>query len=531
MQGFGPSLTGVPVGKCVVERASTRSATCFLGLAICFGWILFSGWMAKPLVARDEVVRPNVLFIAIDDLRPEMGAYGVDAAQTPQLDRLAAQSVMFSRHYVQVPTCGASRFAMLTGRSPWESDITRQNNAFFSPSSPISREATPGAQTMPELFRRHGYYTICIGKISHTPDGRVYAYNGEGDGHPELPHAWDELATPYGPWKRGWGAFFAYAGGAHREDGKGNAELFEFTADQDDDLPDGLMASAAISKLRELAKDEKPFFLGLGFFKPHLPFVATEADWQAFAESDIPFPDSPEKLDSRYWHGSGEFYRYRTSWPKTKPLTPAAQLTAKRAYLASVRYTDRQVGRVLRSLDELGLRENTIVVVWGDHGWHLGEHAIWGKHSPFEVALRSVLMIRAPQVSQQGAVCRALVETTDLFPTLVDLCDLHEHSAQHPLAGTSLRPLLEKPTESIRSTAISYWGKVVSIRTDQYRLIATRGENEDPRTWQGLELYDQSQSDSPCENLVETKPEVVEQILKSASERLNKDVESSLIHQ
>ena len=288
--------------------------------------------------------RPNVLFIAIDDLRTELGCYGLPYVDSPHLDQLASQGVLFTRHYVQVPTCGASRYALLTGRSPGRSGALG-NQAMYSGPTQLSQEQLDAAQTMPELFRRSGYHTACIGKISHTADGRVFAYDGEGDGRPEMPHAWDELPTEFGPWGRGWGIFFAYAEGRHREDGGGHMDLMEFVAEEDDDLPDGMLASTAIEKLAEFQDRDQPFFLGLGFFKPHLPFVAPRQDWEAMAERDIPPPAEPAILDSPYWHGSNEFYKYDAPFPKPKPLAEADAITARRAYLACVRYTDRQVGR------------------------------------------------------------------------------------------------------------------------------------------------------------------------------------------
>ena len=155
--------------------------------------------------------RYNVLFIAVDDLRPELGCYGADYAQTPSMDKLASTGMLFNRHYVQVATCHSSRLSMLTGRSP---------NAG-------KRKSQEGARFIPELFRRSGYHTTCIGKISHSPDGRKFQYNGTGNGEMELPNAWDSLPTPFGAWKRGWGTFFAYADGKHREDGQGHKDLMQ----------------------------------------------------------------------------------------------------------------------------------------------------------------------------------------------------------------------------------------------------------------------------------------------------------------
>ncbi len=308
-------------------------------------------WLAiapPPCTAADTANRWNVLFIAIDDLRPELGCYGVAAAQSPNLDRFAQTAVLFDRHYVQVATCGASRYALLTGRSPAHSKVTRSNTAAYAGASAFQPSEQPGAQSMPELFRRSGYHTVCIGKISHTPDGRVFAYNGQGDGRPELPGAWSDLPTPFGPWQRGWGIFFAYANGRHREDGRGHQDLMEFSVENDADLPDGMLASEAIKQLQAAKVRNQPFFMGLGFFKPHLPFVAPKQDWEAFENKSIPLPP-PGKIDSPYWHSSGEFYKYSAPFEKTRPLKPAAQRQSRRAYYACVRYVDRQVGRVLNS--------------------------------------------------------------------------------------------------------------------------------------------------------------------------------------
>lgn len=456
--------------------------------------------------------KPNVLFIAIDDLRPELGCYGVSYAQSPNLDRLARQGVLFTNHFVQVPTCGASRYALLTGRNPAHSGVTRSNSGFYQGPSALTRERTNGAQTMPELFRRSGYRTVCIGKISHTADGKVFSYSGQGDGRPELPNAWDVLATPYGPWKRGWGIFFAYTGGRHREDGQDHHDLMEFIAEKDEDLPDGLLAKQAIEQLRKLKQKKTPFFLGLGFFKPHLPFVATKADWNAIAQTNVPLPPHPEKIKSPYWHRSGEFYRYDFPFPKEHPLRREDQLHARRAYLAAARYTDRQVGKVLDTLQQLDLADSTIVVVWGDHGWHLGDSGIWGKHTPFERAVHSPLIIKAPGLSESGLRCDSLVETIDIYPTLVDLCRPDFTRTEHPLDGISLKPLLQGKRTQTHEAALSYWGRAISVRTRKYRLVATSRNGK----FTNVELYNVKNDPDPGTNIASREPDVVDKLLEYA---------------
>ena len=459
--------------------------------------------------------RKNVLLIAIDDLRPELGSYGREYAPSPNIDRLADSGVVFKNHFVQVPTCGASRYALLTGRSPANSKALG-NAAFYSGSTALTDKPQPGAQSLPEMFRRNGYHTTLIGKISHTADGKVFKYDGSGDGRPEMPLAWDDFDTPVGQWKRGWGIFFAYANGFHREDGQDHKDLVEFVAEKDTDLPDGLLAEAAIKKLNNFKPGGEPFFMGLGFIKPHLPFVATKGDWEAVKDLDVPPPAHPEKSESPYWHKSGEFFKYDYPHGEERyPLPAEEALEARRAYLACVRYVDRQVGKVLDALETTGLASSTVVVLWGDHGWHLGDSAIWGKHTPFERALHSPLIIRAPGTGKHGVTTDALTETIDIYPTLLDLCGPFEDSeTAFPLDGTSLVPVLKDPTKTVNEAAFSYWKNATSVRTKDYRLIYPDKEGE-----RKPELYDLSKDHYSVDNIAPENPEVVSRLRALAAPR------------
>lgn len=304
------------------------------------------------------------------------------------------------------------------------------------------------------------------------------------------------------------GAFFAYADGKHREDGQGNQDLMEFVAEEDEELPDGLMASTAIDKLNELKNREEPFFLGLGFFKPHLPFVATKKDWEAVKEWEIPPATHPERIDSPYWSNSGEFYRYDMPFSKTHPLAAEDRMTVRRAYLASIRYIDRQVGRVLDALEEQGLADETIVVLWSDHGWFLGEFEMWGKHTLFERASRSPLIIRTPDVQEPGRKSEALVQTIDLFPTLMDFTQPGFDKTEYTLDGISLVPVIQNETDQLREGALTYWSNTVSVRTQNYRLISTwNGES-----WSNTELYDMTQGPDASVNIADEHPDLVKQM-------------------
>lgn len=440
--------------------------------------------------------RYNVLFIAVDDLRPELGCYGVDYVSTPHIDKLAANGVTFLQHFVAVPTCGSSRYAMLTGRSPLTSGVRGGNNVFYENANTLSQVQLPTAQTMPELFNRSGYHTVLIGKISHTADGKVTKYNGQGNKRPEVPHAWDEYATPYGQWKRGWGIFFAYANGIHREDGSGRLDLMEFAVEKDTDLPDGLMAEVAIEKFKELKDKDEPFFMGLGFFKPHLPFVAPKQDWDAVEQWDVPNPAFHEGIETAYYNGgNGEFFNYNMNWPKTKPLALEDAMQAKRGYLACVRYLDRQVGKVLDALEEQGLADNTVVVLWGDHGYFLGEAGMFAKHTPLETALHSPLIIRAPGI-KQGLTTQALASTIDIYPTLVALCNPSFTQTTHELDGVDLSPVLTGAKEHVQPIVESTWREATSYRTPTRRIIFVDKDN--PKQ---IEVYNTERTDGSLVNI------------------------------
>lgn len=464
-------------------------------------------------VTSGRASRPNILFIAVDDLRPELGCYGSDYAQSPRIDDFARSAVLFENHFVQAPSCGPSRYALLTGRSA-ASTGTLANTALYRGAHRLDSFDTDGARSLPELFRRNGYVTVQIGKISHTPDGRVYAYDGSGDGRPELPGAWDEFATPYGAWERGWGAFFAYANGAHREDGREVAPRAQFVVDNDEDLPDGLMAAAAAARLRAFAERDagptrEPFFLGVGFFKPHLPFVAPAKDRAALAEADVTLPEHRDLQPQPYAHRSGEFRRYATDQENPLPSTDAEVLETRRDYLACVRYVDRQVGVVLDALEESGLAESTIVVLWGDHGWHLGESGVWGKHTVLERSLRSPLIVRVPGLGRAGARVEALAATIDVLPTLALLCGLEARSMARPLEGVSLVPLLDGSSKTVRTSVPAWFGRAATLRTEDHRLVARRDSDE----WTDVLVFDVTSRRDPFPASRVEDPELVQSLL------------------
>jgi iduronate 2-sulfatase len=430
--------------------------------------------------------RPNVLFIAVDDLRPWLGCYDPALAVSPNIDRLAKEGRRFSRHYVQVPTCGASRCALMFGRYPGHFPADANNDAILKTAA---RQPLPA---LPALFRQQGYRTVSVGKITHFPGGR----GGKGwvDGPDELPGAWDEALMPAGPWKTPEGAMHGYANGLTRQQaGKDPATKPASQSVAGDDLayPDGWTAAESVKRLNELAGGDKPFFLAAGFIKPHLPFAAPASYFEATAGIGLPVPRAAEKpAFPTTWHPSGEFRQYRMN--EGDPFREATAAAAyRKAYLACVRYSDAQIGKLLAALDASPAAKNTIVVLWGDHGFLLGEHAIWGKHCLFEEALHSPLVIRVPGQKSPGKASEAIVETVDIYPTLSALAGL---PLSKELDGRSLVPQLEDPAAASDGVAAGVWQGHATLRTDTHRLILSRKEPA------AVELYDHREDPAEAVN-------------------------------
>ena len=433
----------------------------FLYLSLLLG---FSGMTAS------QVKKPNILFICVDDLRPEVGCYkGKNYIKTPNLDRLAAQGMSFSNHFAVVPTSGASRYAMLTGRYP----VNRtglSNEACYKLISGQSEQQTP--ETFIHQLRRNGYYSVGIGKISHSTDGYIYEYEEPKSNLLELPHSWDEVVFDHGQWGTGWNAFFGFANGSDKFGMESQVKPYECGDTDDDGYVDGLTANLALQKLKELAMNDQPFFLGVGFFKPHLPFNAPRKYWDMYDEASLPLtpvPDLPENVNKTSLHDSGEFNSYYLGDEDATLDHPVADDYARKlrhAYFACVSYADAQVGKLLDELKRLGLSDNTIVVVWGDHGWHLGDFRMWGKHTMFDWALRSTLIVKSPKSKSKGN-CNQVISAVDIYPTLMELCRI---KTDYPLDGRSFVALLDKPSHKWNGAVYSYWNHGITVRTDRYRL-------------------------------------------------------------
>lgn len=450
---------------------------------------------------------PNILFIAIDDLRPELGCYGNQYIKSPNIDNLARSGTLFTNHFVSVPTCGASRYSLLTGMHP-------QTRAHLRNEAIRENLAGKPESSLPESFvhhlRRNGYYTVGIGKISHYVDGLLYGYTDPVGTEYEMPHSWDEMLFDHGKWGTGWNAFFGYADGANRQSMANQVKPYEMADVEDDGYPDGLITSQAIRKMAELKSRGKPFFLGVGYFKPHLPFNAPKRYWDMYDESSIPVspnPFIPDNVNAESLHGSSEFNSYRLGDETVSlngSVSDAYSRKLRHAYFACVSYIDAQVGRLMGELERQGLAENTVVVIWGDHGWHLGDQLIWGKHTIFERALKSTFIINVPGATT-GRVVDKVVSTVDIYPTLTGLCNLEMPGHTD---GKSLVPLLLGEGNEWENASYGYFRNGISLRTERYRLTKYFRSAEPV-----IELYDHKTDPNETRNIAPENPAVVEQLM------------------
>jgi len=449
------------------------------------------------------------LFIAIDDLRPELGCYGKDYIHSPNIDKLASEGVVFTNHFVQVPTCGASRHCLLTGQLP----ISEAHLSNSITENTISNQAEKKApETFIHHLKRNGYYTVGIGKITHHPDGYVYGYLEPKSDQLELPHSWNEMLLDDEKWGSGHNAFFGYANGTNRNTLNKEVKPYEMADVPDEGFVDGLTANLAIKKLGELKEKGLPFFLGVGFFKPHLPFTAPKKYWDLYDENEIPLspnPLIPEHVNMASLHGSGEFNQYKLGEEKASLKVPISDEYARKlrhAYFACVSYIDAQIGKILTELEKQGLDENTIIVIWGDHGWHLGDQQMWGKHTLFERALKSAFIIKTPGSSAEGKTVDKIVSTIDIYPTLMELCDVE---MPHQTDGKSLVPIINNPTlPSWENVSYGYFKKGISMRTERYRLTKYfRDQNP------VIELFDHKSDPFETKNIAAEKSEIIDRLM------------------
>jgi iduronate 2-sulfatase len=471
--------------------------------------------MPMLVSAAETSPRPkNVLLICVDDLRPELACYGASYIQSPNIDALAAEGTTFLRHYVQAPTCGASRYAMLTGRYG-----PAGNGALFERAKRVLQVAGDKAAgdksaenvpaSMPAWFRSRGYTTVSVGKVSHHPGGRG-GPDWNDPAQPEMPLSWDRHLLPAGAWQHPRGWMHGLANGEIR-DAAGEMDVFQSFEGDDTAYPDGESVNEALRQLEQLSRDaDHPFFLAVGILRPHLPFGAPARYMEPYRDADLPAIPHPQKPSGKTtWHGSEEFMKYNR-WKRDPNLDPDFATDVRKHYAACVTFADAQVGRLMQRLKDVGADEETVVLLWGDHGWHLGEHAIWGKHALFEESLRSPLLVRAAGVPPQpGGRVSAVVESIDIFPTLCQLAGIPQPEDQQ---GVSLVPLLNNPAEQGHS-AIAYTGKASTIRTASHRLILHNDGF--------AELYDHRTVAGETKNIAADHPQLVADLTLELRSRLS----------
>ncbi|MBI9019310.1 MAG: sulfatase [Phycisphaerae bacterium] len=391
--------------------------------------------------------KPNILFISVDDLRIQLGCYGHTETISPNIDRLASEGTLFNRAYCQVPVCGPSRVSAMTG-------IRTNSNQWYT--SNLSQSF----KSLPQYFKDYGYHSISNGKIYHhmhddenswseKPWRSVPIYHGPGD--------WAKYNT-YGLWNNPDSANYINSS-------SGRGPYCESADVPDNAYQDGKVAQKTIADLRRLKKKGKPFFLACGFWRPHLPFNAPKKYWDMYRREDIdmaPNRFKPSNLPSACGD-SGEINQYaRVAGRKS---TDEFHREARHGYYACVSYVDAQIGKILAELKSQGLADNTIVILWGDHGWHLGEHDFWGKHNTLNNALQVPMLIRVPGYKKNNKT-NALVEFVDIYPSLCQLAGIPIPREQ--VQGTSFVPLLSNPDLKWKSAVFSTYGGAKAVKTDRY---------------------------------------------------------------
>ena len=476
--------------------------------------LLALGFLLAATLHGADAKKPNVLFIAVDDLRPELGCYGNPVIKTPNFDRLAKRGMVFTRAYCQQAVCSPSRASIMTGKRPDATRVWDLETHF--------RVALPNVKTIGQYFKENGYFSQGMGKIYHG--------------------GFDDEATWSTPWMTPKAPTYAKdptPADVVKEDakGKGKGVAFEAGDVADDFYTDGKTSRLAAQTIAELHKKGQPFFLAVGLSKPHLPFVSPKKYWDLYDPAKIPDTASPFPVGAPAYVGdndSGEFRAYTNVPPKDKklartPLPPAFAAQVRHGYYAAISYTDANLGIVLDALEKEGIADNTVIVLWGDHGWKLGDHEEWGKHTNFEIDTRVPLIVSFPGQKTAGQKSSSLVEFVDVYPTLADLCGLPKPDVD----GVSLKPVLENPAVTVKPVAISQYPKTAglnkkdgakgtakrdvmgySIRDDRWRLTLWRSLADNKIV--DTELYDEVNAPTEPENLA-NKPEnkeVVERLSK-----------------
>lgn len=511
---------------------------------------------------KQTVKQPNILFIAIDDLRPELGCYGSTIAKSPSIDKLAKKGIVFNRAYCQESISGPSRASLMTGARPETIKVIENTTNF--------RDLNPEIITLPQQFRANGYETVYVGKIFHPPftdpilswsrkpvEDKLVGNRQKLLGGYALPEN-QEIS------KKNKADIIAKYGDVGIE-GLGSGPAYECADVPDNTYQDGFNTDLAIATMKDMLEKNpnKPFFLGLGLIRPHLNWIAPKKYWDMYDEDKIPLtlqPHAPENAAAMGLSASFEL-RVREGIPKAGPIDSVLARKLRHAYLASVSYSDAQVGKMMDALEKAGILDNTIVILFGDNGWHLGDMGVWGKATNYEYATRIPLIIYTPGMKAKcrGTKSDALVELVDMYPTLCDLAGIAKPSH---LEGQSFTPVLANPKAEWKKAVFSqypdpalrewaanplskgmretYFGPLIqevenkikaqqkgkwdrdlfekrmmgyTMRTDQYRLVVWKDYTKPESKPYFIELYDHKTNPMETKNIASTSPEIVKKLM------------------
>ena len=527
-----------------------KNVLCLVGL--CF-----------TLFGNAQKQQKNVLFLAVDDLKTELGCYGSQIVQSPNIDRLAADGILFTRAYCQQAICGPSRASIMTGARPETINVTDLFQYF--------RANVPSIKTIPQHFKDNGYETVFTGKVFHgkyvdremswsrlavKPKRRADVPETKGG------YALKESQDLYLENKKALEK--RYGEKVIRENWLAKGPVTECADVPDDTYEDGYNTTAAIATLKELVVNDRPWFLGLGFKKPHLDWIAPKKYWELYDRNEIPLATHTKRPVNGASMGLSESMEVRVAadMPKTEDFSVDLQKKLRHGYYACTSYIDAQIGRMIKALKDSGEYENTIIVLWSDHGFNLGEMGYWGKATNYEVATKVPFIIVAPGISQKvkGEQSNALVELVDVFPTLCDLADLEK---PNHLEGTSLVPLLKKPTKKWKEDAFSIfptpalrewaarpftppfrtafyapliveieerisnqmgdkWNRKTfeefvmgyAMRTDRYRTVVWKDRRKPLEAPLFVELYDHQEDPDETKNIADSNPELAAKLIK-----------------
>lgn len=455
-----------------------RYIVCIISLS----FLLFSCKLIKQEHLKSEdKKKPNILFIAVDDLRPELNFYGANHIKSPNLDNLANESLIFERAYCNIPVCGASRASLLTGIRP-----TRHRFLTHNTRADVD---VPEAKSLPKLLKQNGYVTISNGKIYHNKKDDIAA--------------WDEIWKADGLWD------FAMPESQKIRKNTHRGLPFEAANVHDSVYRDGKVALKVMQDLRKLKIANQPFFLTMGIAKPHLPFTAPKKYWDLYDRNEIQLPESydqPKTTPKKAFHNYAELRQYE-SIPKRGHLPEDLAKELIHGYYACVSYVDAQIGLVLDELKRLELEDDTIVILWGDHGWNLGDHKLWCKHVTFETALRTPLLIKVPGKTK-GQKTQAITEFIDIYPSLAELIDIE---VPDTVEGQSFVPILNGATPKKDWAVSKFKDAVTLIKGD---LFYTEWTKDDGVAYARM-LFDHRTDPLELDNIAE-KPEN-ETLVKSLS--------------